>query len=163
MTTTAKNGDLEVEQLITILSECDYETVPTQTFFELPRIPNRQNDLNTGPLCSRRAHVNAAVVGHDDLLDQRQAQASTSPLRRKKWLKDSFAQLCGNSRPVIVERHLHVSALDTAIDQNLWNSRCVDARFESVPHNVAERLAQQHVISFNTWKLSADRYFAAPS
>ena len=55
------------------------------------------------PRASLRSHaqVDAAVVGVDDLADDRQAQARAARLRREERAEDAVPHLLGHARPVV--------------------------------------------------------------
>src|SRR3954465_649750 len=104
------------------------------------RVQERQGYRQTSPaavgICSRYA----AVVGDDDLLNQRQAETGPASLGREKWPENSVSQGGIDPRSVVG----HAQAEDPGAVVSPFHHdlrRCGGAGFQRIAAQVAESLA----------------------
>ena len=93
----------------------------------------------------------AAVVRHDDLLDQREAEPGAVLLRREERLKIRSRAPERNAGTVVVDGDGARAALGVhgRAHDDSGRHRRVGARLDGVPQQVAERLPQQHLVSLD--------------
>ena len=93
---------------------------------------------------------NVAVVRHDHLLDDREAQPGAGRLRRRKRLKRFLKRLRREARAVVFEHHAARRRSRYRRARNMRGGHPgALARLQAVAHQVAERPPQQHVVAID--------------
>src|SRR6185436_1505374 len=73
---------------------------------------NRQCHVKRGAAAWRRCDVDAAVVGHDDLLHQRETETGAGLLGREERTEDLLASLGRDPWTVVTDGHTDDAAVD---------------------------------------------------
>src|SRR2546430_11428294 len=133
------------------------ETLRTVTVPESV-VGERQSHLEAGPAERCRADDDAAVVRDDDLEDQRKAKSGAGGFGGEKRSEDAIARGWFDPGPVVVDADAAdaLRVIDLRINAHLRrNARC-GTRIDGVAQQVAERLAQQHIVAVDRSELARD-------
>ena len=94
-----------------------------------------QHDLKTGAPGRPSRHLNSAVVGHDDLLDERETQTGAPSLCRDERPKHSLSIRRRHSRAIVVDGHPHAPRFNPSFDDDLRSRRRIHAGFDGISQN----------------------------
>ena len=100
---------------------------------------------------------------HDDLLDEREAEAGAIAAGREERLEDPLPDGWVDARSVVDHMKANPSllAVRVRVDADLRHGPRALARFHGVPDHVAHRLPEQHVVGFDGPELARQRDRAA--
>src|SRR5688572_28194871 len=128
------------------------------------RLPVRQGQRkgHPRPLLGRH-HPHPAVVSDDDFLDEGEAETGAARLGGEEGTEHALGHRRGDPRPVVADDDAEqlVFAVDRPVDGDARRDTGIDARFERIAEQVADRLAQQHIVSLDPPEVAAHEQLAA--